>query len=169
MASKRINGSVRYMLRNRLAAAFKERVSTLDAKIKNGGFGDILIEHTFPSELLEAARALIGWYPRWLPTSSRFYVKIIDEQCNCHYVSLNTSRDMPIPSDYFSGVDYLEYSNRFPRYHELLSLVLEMEKINKENEAAIKEIMEIARQCTTFKQLKTAWPSVVDFIREEEI
>lgn len=157
MASTRLNNELRRVVRRRiLEHAFGKRRQ--EFAIKEYALGDRLYDHLHTPKQKEAMRAL----PEEFFKREDHISVSIDGQY--HKIDLRESRIV----SYHAACHRTAFSSSTPLGSDLLSFVIEKQKLTDEERRAGKNAWAVLESCHTVSGLIKTWPEVAEFCKDLE-
>ena len=175
MATVRITHDIRYHVRNKLDALYRERIERKQKELQNLDIGNVCYLHYVPAEYRELAQRLnADGDGEWLDKVTNITIKMTylknDADRTKTTVILTVPLNPPIPLP----MRMRHYSARFELlesmapYEHAKKIYLELDAMNEERDKLISQIVDgVLTKCSTLRQVLELWPTAMDFMPDE--
>ena len=172
MATVRITNDIRYHVRNRFEALYRERIERKQKELQNLDIGNVCYLHYVPAKYRELAQQLNadGDGP-WLDTVDSITIVMTylknDANCTETTVSFTAPLNPPVPlpqrlRGYNISFKLLE---SMAPYEHAKKICLELDAMTEERDKLIHQLVNgVLTKCGTLRQVLELWPTAMDFM-----
>jgi len=176
MATVRINNNIRYYVKEKLEALYRERIERKKKELRNLDICNVCYKHYVQAKYRELAQQLNADDDGpWLETVSSIAIDMTYPKDDADHteatVRFTVPCDPPIP---LPQRLHAYYSPRFKLlesmapYEHAKNIYLELDAINKERNKLIDQLVNgVLTKCSTLRQVLELWPTAMDFMPDE--
>lgn len=175
MATVRITNDIRYHVRNKFEALYRERIERKQKELQNLDIGNVCYLHYVPAKYRELAQQLnADGDGQWLDTVSSITIEMTylknDANRTQTKVAFVVPFKPPVPlplrmRDYGSKFELLE---SMAPYEHAKKIYLDLDAMNEERNKLIGQIVNgVLTKCSTLRQVLELWPTAMDFMPDE--
>ena len=175
MATVRITNDIRYHVRNKFEALYRERIERKNKELQNLDIGNVCYLHYVPAKYRELAQQLnADGDGEWLD-------KVRDITIQMTYIKNDANRTkatvtfmvpfkppVPLPQRLRGYNARLKLLESMAPYEHAKKIYLDLDAMNEERNKLIGQIVDgVLTKCSTLRQVLELWPTAMDFMPDE--
>lgn len=175
MATVRITNDIRYHVKNKFEALYRERIERKQKELQNLDIGNVCYLHYVPAKYRELAQQLnADGDGQWLNTVSSITIEMTylanDANRTKKTVTFSVPFKPPVPlpqrlHGYNARFKLLE---SMAPYEHAKKIYLDLDTMNEERDKLIGQIVDgVLTKCSTLRQVLELWPTAMDFMPDE--
>lgn len=175
MATVRITNDIRYHVKNKFEALYRERIKRKQKELQNLDIGNVCYLHYIPAKYRELAQQLnADGDGRWIDTVSSITIEMTylanDANCTEKTVAFSVPFKPPVPlptrlRGYGARFKLLE---SMAPYEHAKKICLDLDTMNEERDKLIDQIVNgVLTKCSTLRQVLELWPTAMDFMPDD--
>lgn len=175
MATVRITNDIRYHVKNKFEALYRERIERKQEELQNLGIGNVCYLHYVPAKYRELAQQLNADSDgAWFDTVSNIaiemtYLKNDANRTKTTVVFTVPFRPpVPLPQRLRGFNVRFKLLESMAPYEHAKKIYLDLDTMNEERNKLIGQIVDgVLTKCSTLRQVLELWPTAMDFMPDE--
>lgn len=178
MATVRITNDIRYHVKNKFEALYRERIERKQKELQNLDIGNVCYLHYIPAKYRELAQQLnADGDGQWLDTVRSITIEMTylandanDANRTKKTVTFSVPFKPPVPlpqrlRGYNARFKLLE---TMAPYEHAKKIYLDLDHMNEERDKLVAQIVDgVLTKCSTLRQVLELWPTAMDFMPDE--
>lgn len=175
MATVRITNDIRYHVKNKFEALYRERIERKNKELQNLDIGNVCYLHYVPAKYRELAQQLnADGDGEWLD-------KVRDITIEMTYLKNDANRTkttvtftvpfkppVPLPQRMRGYGAKFKLLESMAPYEHAKKIYLDLDAMNEERDKLIGQIVDgVLTKCSTLRQVLELWPTAMDFMPDE--
>lgn len=175
MATVRITNDIRYHVRNKFDALYRERIERKQKELQNLDIGNVCYLHYIPAKYRELAQQLnADGDGEWLDKVANITIEMTylknDADRTKTTVAFTVPFKPPVPLPqrlHGYGAKFKLLESMAP-YEHAKKIYLDLDSMNEERDKLIGQIVDgVLTKCSTLRQVLELWPTAMDFMPDE--
>lgn len=175
MATVRITNNIRYHVRNKFEALYRERIERKKKELENLGIGNMCYSHCIPAKYRELARQLNADNDgTWLPETTNITIEMTYLRNDANRTEATVAFTVPLeppaplPQRMRTLGAKFKLLESMALYEYVKNICLEIDAMREERDKLIDQIVNgVLAKCSTLHQVLELWPTVMDFLPDE--
>lgn len=175
MATVRITNEIRYHVKNKFEALYRERIERKKKELQNLDIGNVCYLHYVPAKYRELAQQLnADGDGAWLDTVSNVAVEMTYLKNDANRTETTVVFTVPFKPPVPLPQRLCSYGARFKLlesmapYEHAKKIYLDLDTMNEERDKLIGQIVDgVLTKCSTLRQVLELWPTAMDFMPDE--
>lgn len=172
MATVRITNDIRYYVRNKFEALYRERIERKQKELQNLDIGNVCYLHYVPAKYRDLAQQLnADGDGQWLDTVSSITIEMTypanDANRTKKTVTFSVPFKPPVPLPTrlrWYGAKFKLLETMAP-YEHAKKIYLDLDHMNEERDKLVAQIVDgVLTKCSTLRQVLELWPTALDFM-----
>lgn len=175
MATVRITNDIRYHVKNKFEALYRERIERKTKELQHLDIGNVCYQHHVPAKYRELAQQLnTDGDGSWLETADNLNVEMTYLKNDANRTKTTVVFIVPLEPPvslphrlrgYYARLKLLE---SMAPYEHAKKIFLELDAMIEERDKLIDQIVNgVLTKCTTLRQVLELWPTAMDFMPDE--
>lgn len=175
MATVRITNDIRYYVKNRFEALYRDRIERKFKELHNLDIGNVCYQHYIPAKYRELAQQLNADSDGpWLDLAHNVTIEMTYRKNNADQTETTVlfaaplEPPAPLPHrlrNYYTKLKLLE---SMAPYEHAKKIYLELDAMHEERNKLIEQIVNgVLVECSTLRQVLELWPTALDFMPDE--
>lgn len=175
MATVRITNDIRYHVKDKFEALYRERIERKQKELQNLDIGNVCYLHYVPAKYRELAQQLNADDDgEWLDTVSNIAIEMTYLKNDANRTKTTVVFTVPFKPPVPLPQRLRSYNARFKLlesmapYEHAKKIYLDLDTMNEERDKLIGQIVDgVLTKCSTLRQVLELWPTAMDFMPDE--
>lgn len=175
MATVRITADIRYHVKNKFEALYRERIERKQEELQNLDLGNVCYLHYVPAKYRELAQQLnADGDGAWLDTVSSIVIEMTYLKNDANRTKTTVTFAVPFKPPVPLPTRLRGYGAKFKLlesmapYEHAKKIYLDLDTMNEERDKLIGQIVNgVLTKCSTLRQVLELWPTAMDFMPDE--
>lgn len=175
MATVRITNDIRYHVKNKFEALYRERIKRKQEELQNLDIGNVCYLHYVPAKYRELAQQLnADGDGAWLDTVSHIAIEMTylkndaDQTKTTVFFTVPFEPPVPLPQRLRGYGTRFKLLESMAPYEHAKKIFLELNTMDEERDKLVKQIVNgVLTKCSTLRQVLELWPTAMDFMPNE--
>lgn len=175
MATVRITNDIRYHVKNRFEALYRERIERKQKELQNLDIGNVCYLHYVPAKYRELAQQLNADDDgQWLDTVSSITIEMTYLANDANRTKTTVTFSVPLKPPVPLPQRLRGYGARFKLlesmapYEYAKKIYLDLDHMNEERDKLVAQIVDgVLTKCSTLRQVLELWPTALDFMPDD--
>lgn len=175
MATVRITNDIRYHVRNKLEALYRERIERKQKELQNLDIGNVCYLHYVPAKYRELAQQLDADEDgEWLDKVASIIIEMSYLKNDANRTETTVTFTVPFKPPVPLPKRIRNYASRFrllesmAPYEHAKKIFLDLDTMNEERDKLIGQIVDgVLTKCSTLRQVLELWPTALDFMPDD--
>lgn len=175
MATVRITNDIRYHVKNKFEALYRERIERKQKELQNLDIGNVCYLHYVPAKYRELAQQLnADGDGAWLDTVSNIAIEMTYLKNDANQTETTVTFTVPLKPPVPLPQRLRGYNARFKLlesmapYEHAKKIYLDLDHMNEERDKLVAQIVDgVLTKCSTLRQVLEVWPTALDFMPDD--
>lgn len=175
MATVRITNDIRYHVKDKFEALYRERIERKQKELQNLDIGNVCYLHYVPAKYRELAQQLNADDDgEWLDTVSNIAIEMTYLKNDANRTKTTVvfkvpfKPPVPLPQRLRSNNARFKLLESMAPYEHAKKIYLDLDTMNEERDKLIGQIVNgVLTKCSTLRQVLELWPTAMDFMPDE--
>lgn len=175
MATVRITNDIRYHVKNKFEALYRERIERKQKELQNLDIGNVCYQYYVPAKYRELAQQLnADGDGQWLDTVSSITIEMTYLANDANHTKKTVIFSVPLKPPVPLPIRLRGYGTKFKLletmapYEHAKKIYLDLEHMNEERDKLVAHIVDgVLTKCSTLRQVLELWPTALDFMPDD--
>lgn len=175
MATVRITKDIRYHVKDKFDALYRERIERKQKELQNLDIGNVCYLHYVPAKYRELAQQLnADGDGQWLDTVSSITIEMTYLANDANRPKKTVAFSVPFKPPVPLPTRLRGYSAKFKLletmapYEHAKKIYLDLDHMNEERDKLVAQIVDgVLTKCSTLRQVLELWPTALDFMPDD--